>query len=84
MKKDRYEDFKEEIIIKENTCSNCGEKVEKDWETCPNCGLDLALEDDSILFEDDEYTDDDFKEDFDINSIPDISDDMPSFDDLGL
>lgn len=64
-------------------CPNCGDKLKKRYTDCPNCGIDLTLEDEMSIFEDeldsDEIIDDDITE-----SIPDISDDMPLLDDSDL
>lgn len=65
-------------------CPNCGEEVRKSYLECPNCGIDLALEDDFNSFEDDNYFNEETDDEIDADSIPDISDDMPALDDLCL
>lgn len=65
-------------------CPNCGEKIKKKYIDCPNCGIDLALEDESSLFEDCEYDSDEMIDELEAESIPDISDDMPLLDDVDL
>lgn len=73
-------------------CSNCGEKVQRKYTNCPTCGIDLDLEDKDLFDDDlndisefdDEYTEEDMKKLKEIDSIPDISDDMPLFDNKDL